>query len=189
MPFRGQQIERRERRGGYQARMEAGGAEGRFILRHDVGSHHRRQDFHFPAGYALLLGIADHRGVHLERHALLQTKAHQSLLLVGIGGERVEIEHRHPRAVIRQDDGGAPFAISIGGRECLNVIEQNLRLLNVIVHRRNQQNSGFEARKFRQRGLRYGRERQAVFGQLEDVGGRRILKEIGERHRNDLNLR
>jgi hypothetical protein len=61
-----------------------------------------------------------------------------------------------------------------------DLLQQNMRLLDVFVYRRYHQNSGLEAGEFGQRGLPYRRERDAFLGELESVRGRRILEEIGE---------
>ena len=114
--------------------METSGAKRRFILFHNFGRHHGRQYFHSAVSQARLLHVADHRGVHFERDALLQPEADQRLLLVRIRGEGVEIEHCDARAVIRQNQCRAALAMAVGGDQRADVLQQNMRLLDVFVY-------------------------------------------------------
>lgn len=162
--------------------MKTGRAEGRFILHHDVGRDDGCQHLDLGVLRARLHHVTHHGRLHLKRNAFLQAKTNQRLLFPGIGRKGIEIEHGHAGAVIRQNDRGAPFALAVRRRELMDVIQQNLRLLDVVVQRGDQQHAWFEARESRQRGLGHGRKRETLFGQLEGMSGRRILKEIGERH-------
>ena len=71
-------------------------------------------------------------GMFMDRFV---TKADQGLLLLQVGREGIEIQHRDARAVIRQNHSGAPFAMAVGGRERQNMIQQHLRLLDIVVQR------------------------------------------------------
>jgi hypothetical protein len=172
------QIQGCERGDGQQAGLKAGGPKRRLVSSHDLGGHHRRQHFHFSGALAaarLLPDEANYGRIHVERNALLHAKAQQGKLLAALVGEGVKIEHRHARAVVRQNQGRAAFAISVERRDGADALLQHEGLLDVVVHRRNLQHARVERREAVLRGSGDARAGDTLLRHLKDVRRRRIF--------------
>ena len=73
-------------------------------------------------------------------------------------------------------------------RDGLNPFQHCLRLLDVVVHGRNQQDAGIERHEIRLLGFVHPRKRDAVFRLFESVRRRRIFQQIGERSHDRLDF-
>ncbi len=104
-------------------------------------------------------------------------------------GEGVEIQHSDARAIIRQDQGGPALPLSIGGDQTVQAIEDGVRLLDIFMHRRSLQRSGFERRESGFRGIGDIGKNQPFLRQFEGVRGRRIFEEIGKPHKRSRDVR
>jgi hypothetical protein len=76
-------------------RMKTGGSERRFKACDDLERSHC--DDYIARTFGYLGVIADCRGFHIERHALLHTKTHQCSLIFRIGRKLVESKNRNSR--------------------------------------------------------------------------------------------
>src|SRR4029450_1131420 len=94
----------------------------------------RGHDDHISALALRPLGVEADRGrLDIERHTALHAEADKRHLLFRICGEAVELEHRHTRREIRQNQDG-PTALSADDspRESADFIRQYIRSQDVI---------------------------------------------------------
>jgi len=174
--IRRHQVQRGQRRSSHHSWMKAGGAERRFIPAHNLRRHHRRKHFDLRAlAPTRLRGITQYGGVDVERHALLHAESHQRNLLLGVGREAVEIEHRHARAIVRQDERDVPPSpIAVHRRESPHRCGQLVGHQNIVAERRSGNGSRRERMELRLRRLSQVRAGDPRFRHFKSVSRRRI---------------
>ena len=169
-------------RDGHDAGMDIGGAEGRLVTGNDL--QRRRDGDHFMlAGLGERLGeVADGRGIDIVRQGLLQAELEQRQLIFRLGREDVEVENRDARTVIGQDERRAALSPPrTGGRyEFPDGLGERVRIEHVVADGRGREDRRgelFDHGLAAAHGAGHG---DALGADLEDILGRRILKDAGE---------
>src|SRR5579863_5621998 len=150
--------------------------EGRFITGDDFPRHYRHYHFDFPLDRGLRV-IADDGRIDIERYAFLHSKPYQRELLIVRRWKRVEIEHRHSRAIVGKDQRGPPLLLAVGWRNRLNLRLEQFRLLDIIVHRRKRDHARLERSEFELRRRADRRKLDSRLRQLERARWRRVLQQ------------